>query len=195
MINNKVKGFFKKITSDVFKQKKKSEENPLSVKENDEADVIFAKNLNKEGGRFFYCENVEKLQKTLEKLIKHLDLTKIYCSEKEIQDNLKKLNISFESKNPKKCEAILTTCEYIIANQGKVLLSSKQMGKHNLKDLPSEFIILSYTSQIALRINDAMRGITNKYKTKIPSHITTVGNKKNKQTLNVLVFEDFKSFR
>ena len=69
------------------------------------------------------------------------------------------------------------------------------MGKYSLKDLPNEFIILSYTSQIALRINDAMRGITNKYKTKIPSHITTVGNKKNKQTLNVMVFEDFKSFR
>ena len=195
MINNKVKDFFKKITSDVFIQKKTSEENPLSVKEDDEADVIFAKNLNKEGGRFFYCENVEKLQQTLQKLIKHLNVSKIYCPEKEIQDNLKKLNVSFENKNPKKCEAILTTCEYIIANQGKVLLSSKQMGKHNLKDLPSEFIVLSYTSQIALRINDAMRGITNKYKTKIPSHITTVGNKKNKQTLNVLVFEDFKSFR
>jgi len=195
MITNKVKDFFKKITSDVFIQKKTSKENSLSVKEEDEADVIFAKNLNKEGGRFFYCENVETLQKTLQKLIKHLNLTEIYCPEKEIQENLKKLNVSFESKNPKKCEAILTTCEYIIANQGKVLLSSKQMGKHNLKDLPSEFIVLSYTSQIALRINDAMRGITNKYKTQIPSHITTVGNKKNKQTLNVLVFEDFKSFR
>ena len=195
MINNKVKDFFKKITSDVFVQKKSSGENPLLVKEGDEADVIFAKNLNLEGGRFFYCENVEKLQKTLSKLIKHLKLTSIYCPEKEIQNNLKKLDISFQSNEPEKCKAILITCEYIIADQGKILLSSKQMGKYNLKDLPNEFIILSYTSQIALRINDAMRGITNKYKTKIPTQITTVGNKKDKQTLNVFVFEDFKSFR
>ena len=164
MINNKVKDFFKKITSDVFVQKKSPGENPLLVKEGDEADVIFAKNLNLEGGRFFYCENVEKLQKTLSKLIKHLKLTSIYCPEKEIQNNLKKLDISFQSNEPEKCKAILITCEYIIADQGKILLSSKQMGKYNLKDLPNEFIILSYTSQIALRINDAMRGITNKYK-------------------------------
>ena len=195
MINNKVKDFFKKITSEVFTQKQETKENPFSIQEGDEADVIFAKNINKDGGRFFYCENVEKMQKTLKKLITHLKLSKIYCSEKEIQDNLRNLNISFENTNPKNCEAILTTCEYIIANQGKVLLSSKQMGKYHLKDLPDQLIILSYTSQIALRINDAMRGMTNKYKTKIPSHITTVGNEKNKKTLNVLVFEDFKSFR
>jgi len=195
MINNRVKHFLKKITADVFIQKKEQETNPLSIQEDDEADVIFAKNLNKEGGRFFYCENVEKMQKTLKKLISHLKLSKIYCCEKEIQDNLRKLDISFESNNPKNCEAILTTCEYIIANQGKILLSSKQMGKYNIKELPNQLIILSYTSQIALRINDAMRGMTNKYKKKIPSHITTVGNNKNKKTLNVLVFEDFKSFR
>lgn len=195
MINSRVKDFFKKITSEVFTQKKEKEANPLSIKEGDEADVIFAKNLNKEGGRFFYCENLEKMQKTLKKLIAHLKLSKIYCYEKEIQNNLKKLGITFESNNPKNCDAILTTCEYIIANQGKILLSSKQMGKYNIKELPNQLIVLSYTSQIALRINDAMRGLTNKYKTKIPSHITTVGNEKNKKTLNVLVFEDFKSFR
>ena len=40
------------------------------------------------------------------------------------------------------------------------------MGKYNLKDLPNEFIILSYTYKF-LKI-DAMGGITNKYKTKYP---------------------------
>tara|TARA_Y100001968_G_C19095162_1_gene589746 strand:+ start:72 stop:659 length:588 start_codon:yes stop_codon:yes gene_type:complete len=195
MINNKVRGFFKKITSEVFTQKKETKENPFLIQENDEPDVIFAKNLNKDGGRFFYCENIGKLQITLKKLIKHLKIEKIYCAETNIQENLNKLNIFFDNTNPENCEAILTTCEYIIANQGKVLLSSKQMGKHNLKDLPNQFIVLSYTSQIALRINDAMRGMTNKYKTQIPSHITSVGNQKNGKKLNVLVFEDFKSFR
>ena len=65
------------------------------------------------------------------------------------------------------------------------------MGKYNLKDLPNEFIILSYTSQIALRINDAMRGITNKYKTKIPSNISTIGN--GEKNINVIIIEDFKT--
>ena len=42
----------------MFLYKKKPGENPLLVKEGDEADVILKK-LNLEGGRFFYCENVK----------------------------------------------------------------------------------------------------------------------------------------
>ena len=58
-------------------------------------------------------------------------------------------------------------------------------------NFPTELIIISYTSQIVQRINDAMRAITKKYRQKTPSNITTIGNSSKK--LNVIVIEDFKN--
>ena len=101
------------------------------------------------------------------------------------------LNISFKNSNAEECQGIITSCEYIIADQGKILLSSKQIKNKKPNNFPNELIIISYTSQIVLRINDAMRAITKKYSTKTPSNITTIGH--GIKNLNVIIIEDFKS--
>ena len=63
--------------------------------------------------------------------------------------------------------------------------------KIKISNLPKELIIISYTSQIVRRINDAMRSLTKKYKDKIPSNISTIGN--GEKNINVIIIEDFKT--
>ena len=80
------------------------------------------------------------------------------------------------------------------------MLSSKQLGSNNIKNLPKEHIIIAYTSQIVKSLNEAMSGINVRYIDNLPSTITTIksnqlneeenvdGNLKN---LSVLLIEDF----
>ena len=103
--------------------------------------------------------------------------------------NLDNLTVKLDNKN--NYQGIITNCEFIIADQGKVMLSSEQIKNKKISNLPKELIIISYTSQIVRRINDAMRSLTKKYKDKIPSNISTIGN--GEKNINVIIIEDFKT--
>jgi len=186
-----IKKIFENIGEGFFSKKKPLPSNQFEISKDDPNDVIFAKKLNNSGGKFFYCKNQENIKKILDKLLDHLSINKLYCIDEHLQQRLHDFNISFQIDNKKECQGIITTCEHIIADQGKILLSSEQIKNKNPHDFPNEFIIISYTSQIVQRINDAMRAITKKYKTKTPSNITTIGNSIKK--LNVIIIEDFKS--
>tara|TARA_B100001559_G_C16225007_1_gene495156 strand:+ start:122 stop:700 length:579 start_codon:yes stop_codon:yes gene_type:complete len=189
--SHSIKKILENIGEGFFSKKKIPTANQFEISENDPSDVIFAKNLNNSGGKFFYCKNEKKIKTTLDKLLSHLKISHLYCIDEKIQKKLHDLNISFESSNEDECQGVITSCEHIIADQGKVLLSSKQIKNKKPSNFPNELIIISYTSQIVLRINDAMRAITKKYSKKTPSNITTIGN--GMKNLNVIIIEDFKS--
>lgn len=186
-----VKNLFKNIRKELFSKKTLPSSNLFEILKDDPIDVIFAKNLNNSGGKFFYCKNEQNLKKILEKLINHLDINKLYCSDNKLQNtfNLDSLTVKLDNKN--NYQGIITNCEFIIADQGKVMLSSEQIQNKKISNLPKELIIISYTSQIVRRINDAMRSLTKKYKDKIPSNISTIGN--GEKNINVIIIEDFKT--
>ena len=71
-------------------------------------------------------------------------------------------------------EFFFTTCEYLIANDGSLLISSNQIAEKKLKDLPSNFVIFATTSQFVETISEGLRGIKDKNKERIPSNITTI---------------------
>ena len=185
------KKFFKNIREELFSKKKLPSSNLFEISKDDPIDVIFAKNLNNSGGKFFYCKDIQNLKKILEKLINHLEINKLYCSDNKLQNtfNLESLTVKLDNKN--NYQGIITNCEFIIADQGKVMLSSEQIQNKKISNLPKELIIISYTSQIVLRINDAMRSLTKKHKDKIPSNISTIGN--GEKNINVIIIEDFKT--
>ena len=190
-LTTSVKSFFKNIREEIFSKKPLPSSNLFEISKDDPTDVIFAKNLNNSGGKFFYCKDEQNLKKILDKLISHLNINKLYCPDNKLQNtfNLDSLTVKLDNKN--NYQGIITNCEFIIADQGKVMLSSEQIQNKKISNLPKELIIISYTSQIVRRINDAMRSLTKKYKDKIPSNISTIGN--GEKNINVIIIEDFKT--
>ena len=190
-LSSSVKNFFKNIREEIFSKKPLPSSNLFEISKDDPTDVIFAKNLNNSGGKFFYCKDEQNLKKILDKLISHLNINKLYCPDNKLQNtfNLDSLTVKLDNKN--NYQGIITNCEFIIADQGKVMLSSEQIQNKKISNLPKELIIISYTSQIVRRINDAMRSLTKKYKDKIPSNISTIGN--GEKNINVIIIEDFKT--
>ena len=177
------------------------ESNDFEILKNDSTDVVFAKTLLKNNGNFFYCDKKDDLVKTLKALTKKLNANLIYCTENILQDLLSNSKIQQNGSEYAICDAILSSCEYLIAHHGKIMLSSKQLGPHAIKNLPKEHIVIAYTSQIVRNLNEAMSGINTRYIHEgLPSTITTItsqNNDENNETegniknLSVLLIEDF----
>ena len=53
----------------------------------------------------------------------------------------------------------MSTCEYLIADDGSILICSKQLAENKLNELPENMVIFSKTSQIVENIGDGLRGI------------------------------------
>ena len=77
----------------------------------------------------------KKIKKILEKLISHLEINKLYCSDNKLQNtfNLDSLTVKLDNKN--NYQGIITNCEFIIADQGKVMLSSEQIKNKKISNL------------------------------------------------------------
>ena len=74
----------------------------------------------------------------------------------------------------KKGHFFFTTCEYLIANDGSLLISSNQIAEKKLNELPKNFIVFATTSQIVQTIGEGLHGIKAKNKKNIPTNITTI---------------------
>jgi L-lactate utilization protein LutC len=98
----------------------------------------------------------------------------------------------------------LTYCECLIANDGSIMFSSKQLKDKKLKDLPNNFIVYARTSQIVKDSRDGISGIRNRSEKNSPTIISSIkdfiinktetdfmsyGNT-NSKTLYLLLLED-----
>ena len=171
--------FFEKIKSAIFPKSKEANledtENSSSINDAEFEDVIFAKTLNENNGKFFYCENTEEVKGILKDLITEFEFENIFCKEEKLQSMLKSVNIPFKGSNFASCDVILSSCEYLIADQGKVMLSTIQLGPENVKDLPSKHMVLAYTYQVVKNISEGMRALNKRSNQGSPTTITTIG--------------------
>ncbi|WP_142785450.1 LUD domain-containing protein [Changchengzhania lutea] len=138
-------------------------------------DERFTINFKANGGKFLYCENLNEVYQNLDHIIEENT-----WQEQDVlilDDNLKaKFSDSNLSSTKKISNAayFLTTCENLIANDGSLLISSKQIFEKKLTELPINFIVFATTSQIVENIGEGLRGIKTKNREKIPTNITTI---------------------
>ena len=178
----------------------KNKNSQYEVLKTDSVDVIFAKTLIKNNGNFFYCQKNDDLIKTICALNEKLNIQSLYCIEPVLQELIDRANLKSNKKDYQDCDAVLSSCEYLIAHEAKIMLSSKQLGSNNIKNLPKEHIIIAYTSQIVKNLNEAMGGLNKRYITNLPSTITTIKSEKivesenqdgHVKKLSVLLVEDY----
>jgi len=170
---------FRKIFSVKSKEEKKTpekeERDKYLPKKELPVDELFTVNFNQNGGKFLYSESLEEAQEFLQKILEEnnwKDKTALILNSK-----LKQKFKNFEwqtTKNINDGYFLFTTCEYLIANDGSLLISSNQIAEKKLKELPKNFIVFASTSQIVQTIGQGLQGIKVKNKKKIPSNITTI---------------------
>jgi hypothetical protein len=148
-------------------------------------DERFTINFKANGGKFLYCENQNEVNDNLSSIIEEnqwQDKLAMIIDDR-LYDKFKDANLNV-TKKALESEFFFTTCEYLIANDGSLLISSNQIAEKKLKELPTNFVIFATTSQFVETISEGLRGIKDKNRDKIPTNITTIKHFKTAQEDN-----------
>ena len=152
-------------------------------------DERFTINFKANGGKFLYCENMQEINDSLDQI---LDVNKwhdknVYLIDERLKSLFKKFSFNC-TKKASEGTYFLSTCEYLISDDGSLLISSNQIAEKKLKDLPANFIIYATTSQLVENIGEGLRGIKGKNRDKIPTNITTIKHFKTVEEKDFLTY-------
>jgi hypothetical protein len=134
----------------------------------------FIYNFKKNGGKFLYCENEAEVNDQFENILEENDWFEgeAVCYEPELFVLLDENKIThFKTNNP---SFLLANCENLIAEEGSILFSSKQIKQNKPNELPANIIIIATTSQIIASKSDGLSVIKKKYIKDYPTNITTI---------------------
>ena len=164
-----------------FKSKKNDEsENVESSHQNiGSIDLIFAENFTKSGGRFIFIDEINSTKEVFEKIFEEnqWDSENVCSLNPNVAKNLEIKSIrKIDNENVR---ALVTECEFLISNTGRILICNKQIKSNKIEDLPSVLIVLAKSNQFVSDVSEGMTKLKNKYKGNFPTNITTL-NVKNK---------------
>ena len=138
-------------------------------------DERFTINFKANGGKFLYCEDLNEIFQNLQSIVAENEWEEknVLILDNHLKNKFKNSSLQITNKISDS-SFFLTTCENLIANDGSLLISSKQIYEKKLPELPFNFIVFATTSQIVESIGEGLRGIKSKNKQKIPTNITTI---------------------
>ena len=155
-------------------EEKDTEYGKYSPEVNTPIDVQFVFNFKKNGGKFIYCENTTEIKDQIENILEENDWFEgeALCYEPNLFNLLEENKINYI--NPTKPIFLLANCENLIASEGSILFSSKQIKQNKPNELPANIIIVARTSQIIETKSDGLSVIKKKYQRDYPTNITTI---------------------
>lgn len=168
---------FKKLFSSInpaSEVEKDKDNNNFSLENDATLEEQFIYNFNKNGGKFLYCENVAEVKNQFENILQENDWFEgeALCYESDLFGMLEENNITHhKTRTP---SFLLANCENLIADEGSILFSSKQIKQHKPNELPANIVIIATTSQIIETKSDGLSVIKKKYVKDYPTNITTI---------------------
>jgi len=138
--------------------------------------ILFAENLRAIQGNFCFCEDEKDFLLNLMALIDQKKTKEVFVWEKELQNILDLSQIPYQrnDENFEKALIGITTCEYLVAKEGGILVSSRQKSGRRLSIYPPIHIVVAFSSQIVYDVSIALQKVREKYKNKFPSMLSFI---------------------
>ncbi|MCI3938078.1 lactate utilization protein [Chryseobacterium aahli] len=151
---------FKRIVSKLTNQPEEDDKQSLeklgdSLK-NADLDYKFAQLFTHSGGFFNYCADEAEALQTLNQILKIEGVNSVFCCDKDLQNFLNVVKISHTPQLETVNDAAFITCEYLIAYDGRIMLSHNNILHYHSSRLPSKIVVMANVSQIVNNLNDAM---------------------------------------
>ncbi|MDB5221979.1 MAG: lactate utilization protein [Chitinophagaceae bacterium] len=138
----------------------------------DELEVQFAEEFTRLLGKFAFCVDEADLSRQLEQLLTEKKWDNIYCNEEKLFHIISHSALyKVDKPTLANCDASITTCEYLIARTGTIVMSSAQTGRTVSVYAPVH-ICIAYTNQLVYDIKETLQLLKEKYEGNIPSSIT-----------------------
>ncbi|MGZ3939929.1 MAG: LutC/YkgG family protein [Flavisolibacter sp.] len=130
--------------------------------------VEFAEQFTSLQGKFIFCLDQNELIESFNKVCYQNQWTKIYCEEERWKEIVQPNALYNDIVT---CDASITSCEFLIARTGSIVMTSVHQGR-----IPSVYapvhICIATTSQLVYDIKDGLNGLKDKYRQYLPSLIT-----------------------
>ncbi|HEY5406466.1 MAG TPA: LUD domain-containing protein [Ginsengibacter sp.] len=147
--------------------------NSIFPQPTEDLEIIFAEEFTKLLGKFAFCVSEADMKLQVQQLLSEKKWTDIFCKEDRL------LKIFDDGKFPKlnqsslaECDASVTTCKYLIARTGAIVLTSAQQSGRTVSAYAPVHICIAYISQLVYETRDALKLLKTAYGNSLPSFIT-----------------------
>lgn len=189
---------FKKIVGKILNQPENEEETDViglgDQLKNADLDYKFAQLFTHSGGFFNYCSDEAEALQTLNQIIKIEDIKSVFCYDSDLVNFLNVLNVQHTPQLELSNDAAFITCEYLIAYDGRIMLSQNNILYYHSSRLPEKIIMMANISQIVPNLNDAMMKVKRrgslKNLTSISGSQSRLDTNKDNTKLFLLLLED-----
>ncbi len=146
--------------------------NSVFQQQANDLEIQFAEEFTRLLGKFAFCVNEADLSSQLQQLLLEKKWKNIYCNEENLFHIISH-SAPYQIDKPTlaDCDASITTCEYLIARTGTIVMSTAQTGRSVSVYAPVH-ICIAYTDQVVYDIKETLHLIKEKYSGNIPSSIT-----------------------
>ncbi len=139
----------------------------------DDLAVIFAEEFTKLDGKFIYVENHKELTQTILALLQKMQFEKVYCVENDLENIFTNNGWQWPMyEDLASCDVSITTCEYLVARTGTIVLSSALPQGRTASVYAPIHICVAYASQMVYDTKDALINLKQKYNNQLPSFLT-----------------------
>jgi L-lactate dehydrogenase complex protein LldG len=135
----------------------------------------FQENLELVAGKVIRVKNLERAVQELKKICQLENLKDLVCLEPELQKVLKN-QVEFKTSmdDLQHIGTGITTCEFLVAHLGSVLISSASPSGRRLNVFPETHIVVAHHGQVAVYLDEALELLEKKYPNGLPSSITNI---------------------
>ena len=142
---------------------------PLS----EDLEILFAKEFTALLGKFAFCINETDAQNQVKKLITNNKWSNVYCVEKQLSNLFPSSEFpAINQSSLSTCDAAITSCDYLIARTGAIVMSSTQESGRTVSAYAPVHICIAYIDQLVFDTRDALKNFKTKSGTNFPSFIT-----------------------
>jgi hypothetical protein len=186
---NFLKSFFNKPSESISTESSSGKYMP---EKQDPIEERFTYNFTNNGGKFLYCENKNECDDFFNKILQENNWkdVEILCYDENLLDLFSNKSELIVSKTNLNSKFFLTTCEFLVAIDGSLLICAEQIKSHKVNDLPKNFIVFAKISQFTETLSLGLNGIKSKYPKNLPTNITTIKNfnSNEKENTNFLTY-------
>ena len=136
----------------------------------------FAEEFNKVSGVFYLNHNETETRANLLNLFQKNNWKTIFCPDKKHRQLLNDCESGFTNKHKDfhNVDVGIIEPEYLIAQTGSIIVSSKQMAGRRLTVFPPTLIVIAEMSHLVKNIDQALSAIKVKYNDLMPSNISII---------------------
>ena len=150
---------FKKFVNKIMNQPEEEEPDVTKLADqlrDADLDYKFAQLFTHSGGFFNYCADESEALQTLNQIVKIEQINNVFCWDQDWRNFLDVIKTTNSPELTEENDAAFITCEYLIAFDGRIMLSHNNILHYHSSRLPSKIIIMANVSQIASNLNEAM---------------------------------------